>query len=74
MSTSFATPWAGACQAPPYMGLPRQGYRSGVAFPPSGDLLSPPRDQGHVSCVSCLAGKFFTTEPPGKPYQEDRRA
>ena len=25
---------------------------------------SPPRDQIHVSC---LAGKFFTTELPGKP-------
>ena len=27
-----------------------------------------PRDQTHVSCVSCDAGKFFTAEPPGKPY------
>ena len=25
---------------------------------------SQPRDQAHVSC---LAGKFFTTQPPGKP-------
>ena len=25
---------------------------------------SPPRDW---TCVSCLAGRFFTTEPPGKP-------
>ena len=28
---------------------------------------SRPRDQIHVSCVSCVAGGFFTTEPPGKP-------
>ena len=28
---------------------------------------SPPRDQTHVSCVSCIAGGFFTTVPPGKP-------
>ena len=28
-----------------------------------------PRDQTHVSCVSCTAGGFFTTEPPGKPYK-----
>ena len=25
------------------------------------------RDRTHVSCVSCIAGRFFTTEPPGKP-------
>ena len=25
------------------------------------------RDQIHISCVSCFAGRFFTTEPPGKP-------
>ena len=24
------------------------------------------RDQTHVSCVFCLAGRFFTTKPPGK--------
>ena len=26
-----------------------------------------PRDRIHVSCVSCIAGGFFTTEPSGKP-------
>ena len=31
---------------------------------------SQPRDQTHVSCVSCSAGRFFTTEPPGKPVAE----
>ena len=25
---------------------------------------SPPRDQ---TCISCIAGGFFTAEPPGKP-------
>ena len=25
------------------------------------------RDQTCVSCVSCIAGRFFTTEPLGKP-------
>ena len=25
------------------------------------------RDPTHVSCSSCTAGEFFTTEPPGKP-------
>ena len=27
-----------------------------------------PRDQTHISCVFCDAGKFFTAEPAGKPY------
>ena len=25
-----------------------------------------PRDQTHVSCVSCIASRFFTTELPGR--------
>ena len=28
---------------------------------------SQPRDQTHVSFISCSAGGFFITEPPGKP-------
>ena len=28
---------------------------------------SQPRDQTCVSCVSCVAGRFFTTAPPGRP-------
>ena len=28
---------------------------------------SRPRDQTRVSCDSCIAGGFFTAEPPGKP-------
>ena len=31
---------------------------------PSSRGSSPPRDG---TCVSCIAGRFFTTEPPGKP-------
>ena len=27
----------------------------------------PPRDQTCISCVSCIAGGFFSAEPPGKP-------
>ena len=29
---------------------------------------SQPRDGTRVSCVSCIAGRFFTDEPPGKPF------
>ena len=25
-------------------------------------------DQTHGSCTSCVAGRLFTTEPPGKPH------
>ena len=34
---------------------------------PSSRGSSQPKDQTHVSCVSCLAGRLFTTEPPGNP-------
>ena len=30
-----------------------------------------PRDQTQVSCVSCIAGRIFTTEPLGKPSALD---
>ena len=34
---------------------------------PSSRGSSHPRDWNWVSCNSCIAGRFFTTEPPGKP-------
>ena len=37
----FATPQTVACQAPPFMGFPRQEYWSGLPFPPPGYLLHP---------------------------------
>ena len=33
-------------------------------------VSSRPRDRTHVSCVSCVAGRFFTTVLPGKPSIE----
>ena len=30
---------------------------------------SQPREQTRVSSVSCIAGGFFTLEPPGKPFR-----
>jgi len=35
---------------------------------PSSKGSSWSRDWTLVSCGSCIAGRFFTTEPPGKPY------
>ena len=59
-----ATPWTATCQAHLSMWLSRQRYWNVLPFPSLG-ALSQPRDQTHVSYV--LAGRFFTTEPPGKP-------
>jgi len=45
------------------MGFPRQEYWSGLPFPSPGDLPNP-----EIKLMSpMLAGRFFTTEPPGKP-------
>ena len=40
---------------------------------PSSRESSPPRDWTRVSCLSCTAGGFFTTEPLGKPPHPTRR-
>ena len=57
-----------ARQAPLSMGFSRQEYWSGLPCPPPGDL--PDSGIKPTSLVSpALAGRFFTTEPPGKPSQ-----
>ena len=62
----FVTLWTVALQAPLSMEFSRQEYWSGFPFPPAGDLPDPGLEpRGLVSPV--LAGRFFTTEPPGKP-------
>ena len=60
---TLATPWTVARQAPLSMRFPRQEYWSGLSFPSPGDLPN----AGIEPTSSCLAGEFFTTEPPGKP-------
>ena len=45
------------------MGFSTQEYWSGLPFPSPGDLPNP-----EIEPVSpALAGRLFTTEPPGKP-------
>ena len=51
----FATPWAVACQAPLFMGFPRQEHLSGLPFPSPGDLTGP----GIKPRAPEMAGKFF---------------
>ena len=58
----FATPWTVAHQAPLSMGFPRQDDWIGLACPSPGDLPDP----GIKPSSPALAGRFFTTEPPGK--------
>ena len=38
---------------------------------PSSKGSSWPRDWSNVSCISCIANRFFTDEPPGKPFTYD---
>ena len=58
--------WTLAQHAPLSMELSRQEYWSGLLFPSAGDLPDPGFE--HVS--PALAGRFFTTELPRKPYTE----
>ena len=44
--------------------FPREEYWNGLPFPSLGHLLDP----GMESVSPALAGRFFTTEPSGKPH------
>ena len=58
----FGTPWTIAHQAPLSMGLPWQGYWSGLLFPP------PPRDLPYPGINKVLKLIFplnFTRKPTG---------
>ena len=57
----FLIPWIVACQAPLLMEFSRQRHWSGVPFPPPGGLPK----AGTETTSPVLAGRFFTTEPPG---------
>ena len=59
------TPWTVACQALMSMGFSRQEYLSGLPFPSPGNLPQP----GTEPMFPALAGRFFTSEPPGKPLR-----
>ena len=70
MSNSYVTPWTVARQAPLSMGLSWQEYWSGLPFPSPGDLPNP----GIETTFPALAGRFFTTVPPGKPKRNTLKA
>ena len=66
MSDSLWPPQTVAHQVPLSMGFPRQEYWSGLLFPPPG-CLPDPRIKPTSSVCPASPGRFFTTEPPGKP-------
>ena len=57
------TPWTIARQAPLSMGFSRQGYWSGLPFPPPGDLPNP----GIEPESPALQAGSFPAELPGNP-------
>ena len=59
----FAAPWTVSLQASLYMEFSRQEHWSGWPF-----LFPPDIPDAGTECMSpALAGRFFTTEPSGKP-------
>ena len=68
----FVTPWTVAHQVPLPMVFCWKEYWSTLPCPPQRDLpgsgLKP-----SFPAVSCIAGGFFTTEPPGKPLRKPQR-
>ena len=67
MSDSLPPPWTVAHQPPLFMEFSRQEYWNGLLFTTAGDLPDPGIEP--ASFVSpALAGGFFTTLPPGKPW------
>ena len=69
---TLVTPWTVAHQALLSMGFPRQEYWSGLPFPSPGDLPDPGIRPASPESP-CIAGRFFTTEPPGKPTHSTKK-
>ena len=61
----LVTPWTVVCRIPLSMGFFRQEYWSGLPFPSPGDLPDPGIEPASP-VPPALAGRFFTSEPPGK--------
>ena len=67
VSNFFATLWMVTHNSPTSMGFSRQEYWSWLPFPFPGDLPHPGLEPTG-SVAPELAGEFFTTESPRKPY------
>ena len=64
MGLPLATPGTVACQDPLFMGFFRQECWDELPFPSPGYLPN----SGIKLASPELAGRFFTTESPGKPF------
>ena len=69
----FATPQTVACQAFLFMGFSQQKYWNGLPLPPLVDLPDP-GIQSTGDGVTCIAGRFFPTEPSRKPWVCDYKS
>ena len=66
---TLCDPWTVALQAPQSMEFFRQEYWSRLPFPTPGDLSNPGIEP--ASLVSpALAGRVFTTVPPGNKFSK----
>ena len=64
----FVAPWTVARQPPLSLGIIQERILEWVSMPSSREP-SPSRDRTWVSCVSCIAGRFFTT---GTTWEDPR--
>ena len=64
----FVTPWTVSHQAPLSMEFSRQEYWSGLPFLSPGELPDPGIESVSLE-FPALAGRFFTTAPPGSYHQ-----
>ena len=68
VSNSFVILWIVAHQTPLSIGFAKQEYWSGLPLSSPGDLPDP----GIKPISPALAGRFFISEPPGKPLSTCR--
>ena len=64
----FLTPWTVPTRLLCPWEFSTKNTEVGAIFSSRGS--SRPRNWTWVSCISCIAGEFFTTEPPGKPIMD----
>ena len=72
------------CSAPgsSVHGISRQEYWSGLPCPSPGNLPDPGTEPGSLTldnvslalqAISCMSGRLFISEPPGKPGLQDKQ-
>ena len=64
---TLCAPWTVACQTPLSMEFSKQENWNRLPCPPPGDPLDPGIKPTSLASPE-LAGRFFTTELPGKPH------